>query len=801
MTRRLRIATSSLLLVLGALVSVLLWLHWRALPRIGGHVTVEGCRGPIEIVRDRWGVPHIFAVSDEDGYFGLGFAVAQDRLFQLELLRHVGQGRLAELFGRDVVDVDRLFRTMDFHGIAARRLARARPEVRAAFTAYARGINAAVASGAAGKPVELTLLREDFAPARADDFVGVLSYLVWSLQLSWRSDPLYEKLVARVGPERAAALFPSVGQADTAVFSRDAVAAPRAALFDLSPSGRDLLDHLPHFAASNTWAVGPARSATGHALLANDPHLDIGLPSTWYHAHVKTPTLDVAGATIPGLPFVIIGHNDTIAWGLTNLMLDAGDFFVEHTRGEPPAEVLYRGDWVKLNSREERLRVKGAAPMTLTIRTTPHGPLVSDLVPGQKEALAFLWSYSAAEDTNDIEAFFDLDRARDFGSFRAALGRMGGVAQNVAYADRAGHIGLMASGAIPRRLGQTDGRRFRRGWDGAEEWDGFVPVEQHPFVLDPREGWLAAANNATFDSNGPYYVSSYWEPADRFQRIREFLRERPRVTLDDMCALQRDTVLFSARTLVPLIHEAYTASAPSDARVRAAQELLATWDGRMDADSAAAAVFAVFHKHLFHEVFDDELGISLAEECRGAGNVSSVMLDQVMMRADSPWFDRVETPEVENRAAILRRAFEGAVAELSQRLGANPASWHWGQLHTLELMHPLGRVRLLAPYFNLGPVPMPGHALTVFKEEARDADGKIYMGPSLRHVVELGDLAHAQVVLPGGQSGVRASRHYGDLFVLWRAGEYYPLLTDRREVDAASEGRLILTPPGRDRVQ
>ena len=801
MTRRFRIATGSLLFVLGALVSVLLWLHWRALPRISGHLTVEGCRGPIEIVRDRWGVPHIFAASDEDGYFGLGFAVAQDRLFQLELLRHVGQGRLAELFGRDVVDVDRLFRTMDFHGVAARRLARARPEVRAAFTAYASGINAAIASGAAGKPVELTLLGREFAPARADDFVGVLSYLVWTLQLSWRSDPLYEKLVARVGPERAAELFPSGGQADTAVFTCDAVAGPRAALFDLSPGGRDLLDHLPHFAASNTWAVAPERSATGHALLANDPHLDIGLPSTWYHAHVKTPTLDVAGATIPGLPFVIIGHNDAIAWGLTNLMLDAGDFFVEHTRGEPPAEVLHRGEWVQLGSREETLQVKGAAPVTLTIRTTPHGPFVSDLLPGQKEALSFLWSYSAAEDTNDFDAFFDLDRARDFAGFRAALGRMGGVAQNAAYADRAGHIGLMASGAIPRRLGQTDGRRFRRGWDGSEEWEGFVSVEQHPFALDPHEGWLAAANNPTFDSNGPYYVSSYWEPADRFQRIREFLRERPRMTLDDMRALQRDVVWVSARTLVPLIHAAYAANAASDPRLLATQKLLADWDGRMDANSAAAALFAVFHQHLFHEVFDDELGAPLAEECRATGNLSSVMLDQVMLRADSPWFDRVDTRATEDRAAIVRRAFERAVAELSQHLGANPAGWRWGQLHTLELMHPLGRVRLLAPYFNLGPVPMPGSALTVFKEEARDADGKIYMGPSLRQVVDLGDLAHAQVVLPGGQSGVRASRHYGDLFALWRAGAYYPLLTDRREIDAASEGRLILTPPGRDRVQ
>ena len=788
MTRRVRLASGLLLLVAGLLVSGLLWLHFRAVPRISGRVAVNGTSGQIEIVRDRWGVPHVFAVSDNDAYFGLGFAVAQDRLFQLDLLRHVGQGRLAELFGREVVDVDRLFRSMDLHGIAARRLARARPEVRAAFAAYAAGINAAVASGCVGKPVELTLLGQDFVPARADDFVGVLSYLVWTLQLSWRSDPLYERLVARVGPERAAALFPSSGGPDTAVFAREAPALPHATLFDLSPGSRALLERLPRLAASNTWVVAPERSATGHALLANDPHLDIGLPSTWYHAHLKTPTLDVAGATIPGLPFVVIGHNDKVAWGLTNLMLDAGDFFVERTRGEPPTEVLERGAWVKLSSREETLKVKGGTPVALTIRATSHGPLVGELVPGQHEQLSFLWSYAAAEDTNDLDAFFDLNQARDFASFRAAVNQMGGVAQNISYADTAGHIGLIASGAIPRRLGQRDGRRFRRGWDGTEEWDGFVSPEQHPFVVDPRQGWLAAANNPTFDASGPYHISSYWEPADRFQRIGEFLRERPGVTREEMHELQRDVVWVSARTLVPLIQKAYAAGETSDARLRTARELLAQWDGRMEAQSAAATLCATFYRHFFHEVFDDELGVALANEYQTDGNLAAAMIEHTLAHSDSPWFGRVDD------SAIVRRAFEAAVADLSGRLGPDPAGWFWGRVHTLELTHPLGRVRALAPYFNLGPVPMPGHALTVFKEEARGTDDKIVMGPSLRHVVDLGDLSHVEVVLPGGQSGVPASRHYGDLFEMWRWGAYHPLLTDRREIEAASEGRLVLTP-------
>ena len=791
--RVVRFAALALLCLGAAGAATAIWLHRRPLPVTRGRLRVTGVSGPVEILRDRWGVPHIFAEHDEDAYFGLGFAVAQDRLFQLELLRHLGQGRLSELFGGDLIKADRLFRTLDLQGIGARRLSHARPEVRAAFRAYALGVNAAVGSRRDRLPVEFVLLGRRFAPATPDDFVGVLGYMVWSLQLSWQFDPLYEELVGRVGAARAAELFPFTGEDGTAVYEPPRGPSPQAALFDVGPRGRDLLARLPGFAASNTWVVSPARSASGHALLANDPHLGIGLPSTWYLAHLQTPRLDVAGATIPGLPFVVIGHNRRLAWGLTNLMLDAGDFFVEKTRPGTPAQVLHRNAWVDVTMRRETIRVRGAAPAELNVRSTPHGPIVSDLLEGRTGELSFRWSYAVADQTNDFEAVYDLERARDWAEFRRALSRMGGVSQNISYADRDGHIGLQATGAIPRRAGRADGTRFRTGWDGSQEWDGFIPFDENPWVLDPPEGVAVAANNPTFARVAPFFVSSLWEPSDRARRIREVLASKPKITLDDVRALQADVVAVSAREWVPLVVQAFDERPSPDTRLRAALALVRGWDGAMAADSAAAALFAVAHKHLFHEIFDDALSPRLADAFRAEANVSTVMIDAALRGRASAWLDRQDTPGRDGRSALLRRAFEQAVDELGRRLGGEPRTWTWGRIHTLTLRHPLGQVRVLAPYFDLGPYPMPGHALTVFKQESHD-DFKVYMGPSLRQVVDLGDPGHGWIVIPGGQSGIPASPHYGDLFDLWRAGESARVSMEHGEIASSAEGRLLLEP-------
>ncbi len=784
-------AALALVILLGAGAGLYLWR--RALPQVEGTLRVQGIGGKVEIVRDRWGVPHVFAGNEKDAYFGLGWATAQDRLFHMELLRRLGQGRLAEIFGPDVVKVDRLFRTMGFHRAGQRMIAATRPEIRAANQAYQSGINAYVASLNGRLPIEFTLLGIGFAPVAADDFAGVIAFMTWNLNPSWKFDPLYEKLVEKVGPGRAAELFPSLPTPRPGAAALGPVRV-RPDLFRLNEAQRGLLDLLSGMSASNNWVVGPKKSATGHAILANDPHLAHSLPGIWYQAHLSGGGLEVTGVTIPGLPLVVIGHNRDIAWGFTNLMADAGDFFLERRNPADATQVMYRGRWVTMRQRRETIAVKGEAPVSFTVWQTPHGPLVNDLLPGQQQALSYQWVLHAAADANEWTAFYDLNHARNWGQFRAALANFGAVAMNVAYADREGHIGMQAAGRIPRLTGNPEGTRFRRGWDGSQEWDGFHPFADNPFLFDPPQGWIATANNRTLPARVPFYISAYWEPLDRITRIREILGPPGPVSVETMQALHGDTVLLSARETLPLIKAAFRGHPPQEPALAAALEFLVRWDGDMAANSQAAAVYAVFYKHLFHELFDDELGQELTNGFREKANVSSIMIRAVLSRGASHWFDRKDTPAREERAEILRSTLRKAVAELEERLGDDPQDWRWGALHTLEFVHPLGRVAALAPFFNVGPFAVGGHANTVNKGEYYDKDFKVYHGPSMRQITDFSDLDGALAIIPTGQSGIPASPHYDDLAPLWLEGRYHPLPLSRAAVDKIAEARLVLEP-------
>ncbi len=812
--RRQRLLLSVLVLLVAAAVAgglALRQLTHGALPRLTGTLRAPGLRGNVEILRDAYGVPHVFADADTDAYLALGYLHAQDRLFQLDLLRHLTQGRLAELFGAPALRSDRLFRTLDLHGTARRRLALAGPESRAALEAYARGVNAAVDALAGRLPPEFTLLGHTFEPAQADDFVAVVGYMTWGLNMSWHFDPLFEDLAAHVGRARAQELFPYNFGAEASVHATSALpamAAPVAAparvtsrarlhlpLFALGADEWGLLTSLQPLQGSNNWVVAPSRSATGHALLANDPHLTHGLPGIWYEAHLKSRTQDVLGVTVPGLPLIIIGHNRDVAWGFTNVMLDAADFFVERV-DLAAGRVMQRGQWMPLTTRQEILRIKGGEQEILTVQTTPHGPLVGALLePTARQPLSYQWTYNAATHANELDGFYALDRAHDWTSFRAALAQFGAVAQNVAYADREGHIGMQTTGAIPRLAGERDGSGLRVGWDGSQDWEGFVPFDQLPSTFDPPAGFLASANNPTFAPGAPYYVSSQWEPSDRFLRIREWLQSHPRASVADMQSLQADVTWLTGRALAARLPQAFGPVASTPARVAAALTLLRGWDGVMRPESAAATLMAACYKHLFHELFDDEFGVELAARYRAKGNVSAIMMQAVLFEGQTRWCDRSDTPARETCDDVLRLAFEHAVSELGQSASGAPDTWTWGRVHTLELRHPLGRASwLLARYFNRGPLPLAGHTSTVAKAEFPEDSFRVEHGPSMRQITDFSDLDSALAVLPSGQSGLPASSHYDDMQPLWRSGRYHRFPIQRAAVQALAKARLVLTP-------
>lgn len=778
-------------------------LHRRPLPPLSGEYQAAGLSAPVEIVRDSWGTPHIFAANRQDAYFALGYAVAQDRLFQLHLVKHLTQGRLAELVGPPGLELDRLHRTLDLHGNGIRMLERSSQDTRASIRSYVSGINAWLENPDMKPPVEFLLLGTSPEPFREDDFVGLIGMMTWALNPGWFFDRIYERVQTAVGPERAAELFPLSRGGPRPVFLPQTVF--RFPLLDNAQAAAQALGMSFQAGASNNWVVSPEKTASGAALLANDPHLDHALPSLWYQAHISAGGLDAAGMTMPGFPFVVIGRNRDIAWGMTNVMADASDFFLERLNPENQGQVMHQGRWVPLETREETISIKGGGEERLVIRTTPHGPLIGELFQGLGQAaemqpVSLQWVLEKSTQTSELDAFNMLNHARDWDEFRRACSRFGAVSNNIAYADRQGHIGMQASGALVQLPPDDTGTRYRRGWDGSDEWQGFHPFSFNPRRFDPPGGWAASANNPLL-SGGNEYISAYWEPQDRFDMIVSELsragnanRPEKGFTAEDMRQLQNNISWPLGLRLSAEVAAIHRLNPPGGEAARLALPLLEGWDGRMDAASPAAAIMAVFYRHLFHTLFDDELGGELAADIRKKDNVSALMIRQVLDEGPAWWFDRQDTPGQESREDIMRITFRAATEELEAALGRDPAKWEYGRIHSLEFTHPLGRVKALAPYFNLGPFPMAGHAQTVAKAQTHDGETGVYHGPGMRMIVDWSQPDRAWTVITNGQSGIRASEFYDNMTQYWLQGRHVPLYMEREDIEKNQVGTLVLRP-------
>ena len=749
-----------------------LWL-WSRLPQISGTLALPGLERPVEVIRDAWGVPHIYAESLTDLVFAQGFVTAQDRPWQMDLLRRAAAGRLAEVLGPEALAWDRLARTVGFERVARAALDRQEPEARRVLEAYARGVNAALARNP--RALEFLLLRYRPEPWEPLHTLALGRLLAWELS-QWGPRLVLARLLPRLDAARREGLIP-VYPADGPVIVAGLGASAWPGL--LGPSG-----------GSNGWAVGTARSASGAPLLANDPHLPLGAPSRWYEVHLVGAGLDVYGFSIPGAPGVIIGANAELAWGFTNLMLDDLDLYRE--RLHPEREDLYEvaGRWEPLTVLMERIEVRGGEPETLEVRIGRHGPLITPTLIQAGEPLALRWT--GHEPGQEVAALLGMNRARTWPEFREALRRFATPAQNVIYADRGGTIAYQAVGRIPVRP-RGGSLLPLEGWHGRDDWRGWVPFDRLPRVVDPPAGVLVTANNRVSADPG-LYISHLWEPPDRAARIRELLEAKAGLTLDDLREIQLDRRPPWVSRLVPLILEAWK-DAEGSSEVAGGLDLLEAWDGALEPASPAAALFEATVEELLAQIFRDELGEDDYREFGRAWDLAGVVLDRLLERGTSPWFDDVTTPAREDLPELLRRSLRAALRGLEARLGPGPAGWRWDRLHTLALEHPLGRRRPLGLLFSLGPYGMGGDARTVWKSHFyHDGRFRAAVGPSFRMLVDLADRRRSRVVLTTGQSGHPLSRHYRDQTPLWLRGEDRPMLVERTAIEAAASGHLHLLP-------
>jgi penicillin amidase len=754
------------------------WLR-TSLPRLDGELPLAGLAAPVSVERDGYGIVTIRAENDRDAYFALGFVHAQDRLFQMELMRRLGAGRLSEAIGSAMIETDRLMRTLGLQRLAEAQLAAMSPGLRAVLDSYAAGVNAFIATHEGAWPPEFYVMRIVPEPWQPAD--SLLWGRLMSIQLSgnWREEYLRARLAQTLTPAQLEWLWPEEGYDDVARL------APSVPAGSMNLAG-----------ASNAWAVAPSRSASGGALLAGDPHLGLRLPSYWYLARIVTPDWTLVGATAPGVPLVIIGHNERVAWSFTTTHGDTQDLFIERIDPDDPGRYLTPEGSQPFETRTETILVHGSSE-ALAVRATRHGPVISDIgiaaeLVGDDGVVALAWS-CLEEDDRTPDALFDINHAHDAYELRAALDHFHCPLQNVIYADSAGRIGFMTAGRVPvRRALAAEGQMPAEGWSGAYDWLGYLDPAELPQALDPPSAWLANANDRVIADGYPHFIAARWESPYRIERIGSVLDGLTAASVDDMTALQLDTLSLAARELVPAT-VAILDGHIEGALARAALEQLAAWDGHVDRDEAGPLILHAFMREADRAVFADELGDAF-EDYQWWHAPTLLRLLTGAPGADE-WCDVVTTEPVETCPGRLAEAFETAVAAIAEDWGDDPAAWRWGAAHRAEFQHPIWSFIPLAKRVLTPSVEAAGDTYTVNRgTPASDEDDTSFPdihAAGLRFAVDLADPAGARYVIAGGQSGNLFSRHFDDLIPLWRDGGFVSIV-------GPAETVLTLVPSGNE---
>ncbi len=754
MSRRSTILNSVTLALVGAVAVGFLWLM-SSLPLIEGSVPIHGLELPATVSRDGAGIPRIAARSVHDAYFVLGWVHAQDRMWQMELQRRVTAGRLAEIAGPAGLANDRFMRTLGLHRLAEQGVAALDKPTRDALDAYAAGVNAWLGAHRLRLPPEFHLLGVVPEPWTPADTLAWGRLMGLQLAGNWRDDILRARLAARLPPARLAELFP--GYPADAPVTLAATTANRI-LAAIPPVARPRLE-------SNVWVVSGRLTASGKPLLANDPHLAFQAPILWYLATIDAPGLTVSGATVPGEPFVLAGHNRRIAWGVTSTAADTVDLFVEKLAADG-ASTLGPDGPRPITIRHEVIKVRGGADVALTVRDTADGPVVSDLIPsvpvGADQVVA-LRSTALEPDDRTAQALHRLQRAGDWRSFVAAIRDVGAPVENFAYADTGGDIGFATAGRVPvRRSG--DGSLPAAGWTGQGAWTGWIPFADLPRALNPKSGIIVNANNPVGPPAIRARLAADWPDGYRAQRIADMLAGRTGLRPGDMAAMQMDTLSLADVQMKALL----AATRPTTGLAQEAARMVAAWDGHADRDRPEPLIFNAWIRQLWHDLLAGPLG---REDFAAFGPIRPAVLAGILTRHQH-WCAEA-APDLHGCDELAARSLEVAVAELAARHGNDPHAWTWGSEHHAVFANPVlapvfGRLPLVSRLIRLS-VATGGDDFTVNRGTFRADDFTQVHGAGLRAVYDLADLADSRLVIATGESGNLLSRHYDDLLADWAA--------------------------------
>ena len=769
------------------------WFGYRPLPQTSGSIQLPGLSGEVKVVRDSNGTPHISATTADDMFIAQGYVTAQDRLFQLDFFRRVGAGRRSEVLGSAAINQDRFLRTIGLRRAAEAEMPSLGAEDLKILEDYSKGINLFIDTHKDNLPIEFNLLGYVPEPWTPLDSVSWGKYMAYDLSGNYTREILRAALVDKLGADKAAFLLPTDPADNTPLIvpqgANYAGMDKALALVDLQAEVSAIAGSDPASQGSNNWVVSGAKTTTGKPMVANDPHLGIRNPSIWYEVGLQAPGWDVAGVTFPGVPGVVIGHNERIAWGVTNVGGDTQDLYMEKVNPANPDQYEFQGSWQNMQVIPEEIKIKGKPSQTINVRITRHGPIMNDVTSTLDGSQPMALQWTALKNAPLIGSVLDYDRASNWTEFRTALRGFNSPAQNFVYADVDGNIGYQVPGLWPVRA-KGDGLLPVPGWTGEYEWTGYASFDELPSAYNPSTNFIATANNRPVPANfsQKFTLGEEFDPGWRAARITQLLTAKDKLSLQDLTAIQNDVISLPGRE----IGAAFANLSDSDARTGNAVKRLKNWDGSMAANSVPAALYKVAFQDLIEDMFKDKLGDVYGQYLDEPRFYIPLVL-KLLKDPTNEWWG------AGGRDALLQKALGQAVDSLGSKFGGNMDDWRWGRLHTLSFSHtPLGPALPfpLTLVLNQRTLERSGDGQTVAASSYDYGDTGFVQtsGQSFRTVMNLANFDDSVIVNTLGQSGQPFSKHWGDNIDDWNNGRYHQFLFTTNAVSTKTEDTLTLHP-------
>lgn len=784
----------------------------RTLPEYEGEYTVSGLKSEITIYRDSFAVPIIITKDSEDAAFALGYLHAQERLFQMDVARRAGEGRLSEVFGEKTIPIDRMFRTIGIVKHVEQTYNQLNPLTKKILEAYSKGVNASIQKSKGKYQIEFDALGYDPYLWKPEHSLVIAKLMGWELNISWWSDVAFSNIIQKIGEEKAKELLPDFPQNAPTIIPKElkTFASLPTGIINVDRMYRDFVGFTGTHIGSNSWVVNGNMSNSGKPIIANDPHLVFSTPGKWYFVLVRSDDWNAEGFTMPGLPSIVIGKNENISWTMTNVMADDADFYVEKIDSTGKNYFL-NNEWKELQVDKDSFVVKNSTNYVFEIKRTHRGPIVSDIHPNNvqnenelKTTLSMRWT--GLEFSDEVFASISINRAANWQQFKEALKHFTLPGQNFVYADKEGNIGYICAARLPVRSNPSPTLVYD-GTTDAYDWKGFVPYEEMPKLFNPPQNYIASANNKTA-SSFKYHISNLWEPSSRIERITELLTSKKIHSTEDYKNYQNDFTSPYARSLTKYILSAFNNVKVTDENLKIVIELFDNWDFKLNSSSQIPTIYSSFLHHLIKNIFEDELGTELLLEYIYIANIPYRKVLEILQAGNS-FIDDINTPAIETKEDIIRKSLVDALTALEKTHGKEIKNWQWGNVHHVTFKHMFsGASKFTDKLLNIGPFGIGGDGTTIFNTEYSFTD--IYeqsgkenfvklstpyeniLGPSMRFIYDFGNPGYAEFILPTGQSGHFMSEHYQNMTEDWLKGRYLRIPLSTEEFIERSKHKLKL---------